>query len=369
MSILLAAAVLFACDPVKNNPPQFETKEKTVLVYMVANNDLSSNAYNNLSDLKKGHIPDNGNILVYFHTPQTSPLLLNVCKDDKGEVIQDTVYRFPSRNSAEPESLTSAMKVVATMFPAEEYGLFLWSHGTGWLPSGRYSKSFGSDNGVEMDIAELAEAIPYKLSFVVFDACLMGSVEVAYELKDSVDYVISSPTEIRDLGFPYSRVMQHIFRSPSDLQAVAKEYYDYYNAFAGQARSASISLVKTSELDGVAQAAAEIFGKYREELAVFNPAYVQRYFRGTRHWFYDLGDYVNLLAPQDAAEFNEAMEKAVIYKAATPKFFDITINPQKFSGLSVYIPSVAEDPQLDAYYASLKWNMDTKLVDLQQEEE
>ena len=76
--------------------------------------------------------------------------------------MQDTAYRFPIRNSAEPETLTSVMSVTRTMFPAREYGMFLWSHGTGWLPEGYYStKSFGSENGVEMDIKDLAKALPY----------------------------------------------------------------------------------------------------------------------------------------------------------------------------------------------------------------
>ena len=149
--IIFAVVVAVACSPVKNDPPQFEHKGKSILVYMVANNDLSGNAVRNLEDMKKGFVPEDDNLLVYYHTRGGSPLLLRLHTAESGAVVQDTVYRFPDRNSAEPESLTSTMKVVQTMFPADEYGLFLWSHGTGWLPQGHYSKSFGSDDGVEID--------------------------------------------------------------------------------------------------------------------------------------------------------------------------------------------------------------------------
>ena len=283
--ILVAFMALLAvsCDPVEGTTPEFPVKEKTVLIYMVGNNNLSSDAVRNLQDLKKGFVPSDDNLLVYYHTPVQSPVLLQLRTDETGAVAQDTVYRFPQRNSATAESLKSAMLVTQTMFPANEYGLFLWSHGTGWLPQGHYSKSFGEENGVEMEIVDMVKAFPYKLSFVVFDACLMGCVEVAYQMKDSVDYVISSPAEIMSTGFPYSKVMKHLFSSPADYIAVAEEYYNYYNSMGGQSRSATISVVKTDALKDVAGAAkvvfengdgtieeVEIFGDYTLPECTFN---------------------------------------------------------------------------------------------------
>lgn len=359
----LAAFVAFSCDPVSTDPPEFVQKDKTVLIYMVANNNLSGNASNNFADLKRGHIPDNGNLLVYMHDTRNKPILLHLQKDGSGAVLQDTVYRFPVRNSATPESLTSALQVTRTMFPAKETGLFLWSHGTGWLPEGYYTKSFGSENGVEMDIPELVDALPYKLSFVVFDACLMGCVEVAYQMKDSVDYVLSSPAEILSSGFPYSRIMQHIFKNETDLQAVAKEYYDSYNSLSGSARSATISLVKTSALKDLAAAAAEVFEKHRGALDTLDASAVQRYYRGSKHWFYDLGDFITRLAgEEDAAPVMRALEEAVVYKAATPNFLEISIDPHKYSGLGTYIPPVPADSVLNAFYMGLDWNKDVKML-------
>ena len=363
--IVIAVVALFSvsCDPVNGIAPEFPVKDKTVLIYMVGNNNLSSNAVTNLSDLKKGYVPTDDNLLVYYHTPDQSPIMLQLRTDETGAVVQDTVYRFPQRNSATAESLKSVLQVTNTMFPANEYGLFLWSHGTGWLPSGHYSKSFGEENGVEMEIVDMVKAIPYKLSFVVFDACLMGCVEVAYQMKDSVDYVISSPAEILSMGFPYSKVMKHLYRTPADYVSVAQEYYDYYNNMSGQSRSATISVVKTSELKNLADETKKVFDKYRDNIANLDFGSVQGYYRYNKYWFFDFGDFIKTIAgEEDAAPVIEALEEAVLYKAATPWFLDIAIDKNKFSGLSTYIPIAPSDPELDAFYAKFDWNKDTGMI-------
>ena len=84
---------------------------------------------------------------------------------------------------------------IIQMYPAQEYRLILWSHGTSWLPAGSSLRSFGEDSGKQMNIPDLAENLPIKFDFILFDACLMGSVEVVYELKEKANFIISSSTE------------------------------------------------------------------------------------------------------------------------------------------------------------------------------
>ncbi len=377
--LLLALIAVFAysCEEVKGEPIEYPIKEKTVLVYMVGNNNLSGTAETNLIDMKRGFIPEEneGNIVAYYHIQNQDPLLLNIYKDETGQVAVDTAYRFPPRNSATATSLKNAMQVTQTMFPANEYGLILWSHGTGWLPEGHYSKtkSFGSeyDNTTssykEINIQDLVKAMAYKTSYVIFDACLMGGIETAYEFKDSTDYLLFSPAEILEQGFPYAKIMQHLFSNPTDLESVAKEFYHYYNSQVGQMKSATVSLVKTSELENVAAAAKTIFDEHREKIATLDMGNIQRYFRRNKHWFYDIEDFMNQLGtPEQAATFKEALEKAVIYKAATPYFIDIHIT--KYSGISTYVPNPA-DEELDPFYQTLKWNKACNMIPEQTENE
>lgn len=373
-SLILLVAVA-SCDPVSQDPVEYPHRQKSVLVYMVANNNLSSNATTNINAMMHGYLPTENNLLVYLHSTDGNPILLKLYRNSSGEATRDTVYRFPARNSADPASLTSALKVCRTMYPADEYGLILWSHGTGWLPEGYYSKtkSFGLDGSNEMDIMDLAAALPYKLDFVVFDACLMGGIEVAYQLKDSVDYVVSSPTEILSYGFPYANIMQHIFKTPSDLESVAEEYFNYYNEMSGSSKSATVALVKTSELEQVAAQARELFSKYGSNGNLGNNSIdtlqIQKYYRNSKHWFYDVNGLMEQIAGNDAANFTKALEKAVIYKAATPNFIGIKINPAKYSGLSTYIPSQKADSTLLNYYTKLRWNQDTGYIQIEEKQE
>ena len=376
---LLASFVLLfsaaSCDPVSQDPPEFTQQQKTLLVYMVANNNLSSFSTSNINAMLEGYLPANDNLLVYLHSTSESPKLLRLYKDNSGKAVKDTVYRFPERNSAAPKSLTSALSVCKTMYPAEEYGLILWSHGTGWLPDQYYNttRSFGRDGTNEMDIMDLAKALPCKLDYIVFDACLMGGIEVAYELKDSVDYIIASPTEILSNGFPYNKIMEHIFKSSTRLEAVANEYFNHYNYMSGSSRSATIALIKTSELEKVAMEAKEIFSQYGHNgnfgNTLVDTTSIQKYYRGTKHWFYDFAGLMEQLAGENAAPLKSALESAVLYKASTPNFLELPIRPNKFSGLSTYIPSPTADPELLEYYTKLRWNQDTGYIQIEEKQQ
>lgn len=406
LSILLVVLLLVtSCNPVNDDPPYRPAKSKTVLLYLAANNNLSQDAFANIAEIERGYLPDKGgdNLIIYAHTAGTSPKLLKVYRGEDGKAVRDTVYRFPATNSATAAALTNAINITTTMFPADENGLVLWSHATGWLPSGYYAlgqfppgakvfglesdsdysspweaypggidpyanmvKSFGADNGKEIEITNLVKALPHKFTFIIFDACFMGGIEAAYELKDSTDYILFSPTEVLASGYNYSTMMDYLFKSPTDLRGMAESVYNYYNAQQGDYKSVTISLVKTSELNAVADAAKTVFDKYKHKIEALDVSAVQPYFRSNKYWFYDLNDFILQLAGRegaaDAAAFKAALERAVIYKAATARFIDIRIDPARFSGISTYIPFHPRNTQLIDFYKTYRWEGFVKMA-------
>lgn len=120
---------------------------------------------------------------------------LHLCRIEYSEYSD--IYPY----SASGEVLHSVIHDAITAFPAMEYGLILWSHGTGWLPEGVFDtlkhgnrskfRSFGFDSGKEMKITELAENLPVKFEFIIFDACLMSNIETLYELRNAANYIIA----------------------------------------------------------------------------------------------------------------------------------------------------------------------------------
>ncbi len=374
---LAMALTLFSCKKAEVEEIVVVKRPKTVLLYMVANNNLSYDAENSISRLQNGYIPaEEGNLLVYKHCAGMDPVLLHIKKGEDGTVVADTAYRFPPRVSATKSALTQALNVTQALFPADSYGLILWSHGTGWIPplaslssaaheqisgSGP-ERTFGLDGKVELEIRDLAQAIPYKLSFMLMDACFMGGIETAYEVKDSVDYYIGSPAEILTESFPYHKIMQHIFKSTPDYAAVCREYYDYYNAKSGSERSATVALMDCSKLAEVAKVAKRVFDQYGESIASLDLSILQPYFRGSNSkYFYDLKDLVDAIADASlSAEFAAALERAVPYKAATPYFIELPI--RRFCGVSTYVPGNPADTKLADYYKQYKWNQATGMI-------
>ena len=374
---LAMALTLFSCKKAETEEIVVVKRPKTVLLYMVANNNLSYDAENSISRLQNGYIPaEEGNLLVYKHCAGMDPVLLHIKKGEEGTVVADTAYRFPPRVSATKSALTQALNVTQALFPADSYGLILWSHGTGWIPPLASSSSaaqeqrsgscpertFGLDGKVELEIRDLAQAIPYKLSFMLMDACFMGGIETAYEVKDSVDYYIGSPAEILTECFPYHKIMQHIFKSTPDYAAVCKEYYDYYNAKTGSVRSATVALMDCSKLAEVAEVAKRVFDQYGERIASLDLSLLQPYFRGSSSkYFYDLKDLVDAIADASlSAEFAAALERAVPYKASTPYFIELPI--RSFCGVSTYVPGNPADIKLADYYKQYKWNQATGMI-------
>lgn len=116
--------------------------------------------------------------------------------------MQQVIATYESRNSVDVSNMKEVVNTAFSEYPAQSYGLVLWSHGEGWLeyqnPKTRW---WGQDTGgkdYRMNLSDLNDVLrntPH-LNFLLFDACFMQSVEVVYELKAHADYIIGSPTEI-----------------------------------------------------------------------------------------------------------------------------------------------------------------------------
>ena len=406
--VALLCLAIISCSKVEPKEVVFEEKDKTVLIYLAANNNLCADAFENINRITNGYVPTDGYLIVYcssvrpsvypgYPVRDTLPFILNIYKDKKGLTQIDTLMSFNVMNSVNKNSLSKILKFTKSVAPAREYGLVLWSHGTGWVPPGYYSanpkstataaslssrtaelwpappggidpyahlvKSFGEEAGEEISIFDLKEALGENhFSFIAMDACLMGGIETAYELRNHCDYYISSAAEILTDSFPYETVVEDMFKG--DYNAVAKDVYDYYAAKSGIYRSVTISTVKTSELESVASAAKAVFDNYRDNIADLNMTKIQRYFRYNKHWFYDLNDFVQNLATgtPEAENFSTALNRAVTAKYTTGLMIDLYIDVNKFSGLSSYIDKPA-DTELESYYSRYEWNRDTGMIE------
>ena len=395
---------------------------KVLLLYSAGFNSLSEYLKDDINDLKQGWLPGNSKrddiLLVYAHHSKSrgvysipmEPHLIRIFSQDDGTVVCDTLVTYDKNTvSSSSLQLNAVLREVKSRFPAGSYGMIFSSHATGYLPAGYYSnpqgymfaglssrsldkipspvpyiepeydpslpmvKSIGQDQvgtsgkylSYEIELADFADAIPMQMDYILFDACLMGGVEVAYELKGKCGKVGFSQAEVLAEGLDYKTLTNHLLKEKkADPQGVCEDYFKQYESQSGVYQSATISLIDCKKMDALAEVCRELFSswKYKDILKTMDPDKVQRFYRFDKHWFYDLASIL-IEADIDAEELgrlSSALDECVLYKAHTPEFmceFEIEI----FSGLSMYLPSVGST-ELDKYYKTLLWNQDTGLV-------
>lgn len=131
--------------------PVEESAQHMVLFYIAANNDLKYDALESFRKIQQGYIFNpSQRILIYLKTESNSSYLLTI--DDHGV---DTLKSYTDENSSDPKFLKKVILDSREIFDTETWGLVMWSHATSWKPKSK-TKSFGQDEGLEMDIKDLA---------------------------------------------------------------------------------------------------------------------------------------------------------------------------------------------------------------------
>jgi hypothetical protein len=332
-------------------------RTRTIIAYMAADNNLFADALADIEEMKQGFSEKNVNLIVFADLLGEAPCLLQI---EQGKEIY--LKSYPELNSATPVVLAEIIQEVIGLYPAPEYGLILWSHGTSWMPAESKLRSFGKDSGKEMNISDLVESLPAKFDFILFDACLMGAVEVAYELKDKAEYIIASSTETIYEGFPYDKIIPELLETRIDFQTIAQHFFNYYNTMQGAYRSATVTVIDTRELPRLAVETNRIISE-NEPDTLFERTLVQRLDIYEERYTFDFADFIKKTFPgADKKAFLEQLNRTVLYKNATPMFLsEYEINT--YCGLSCYIPHPGR-PDLNTYYRTLKWHSDAGISKL-----
>lgn len=350
-----------------NDVPDPVAPTRTVLIYMAADNDLSYYSYKNIESIVQGTSAsalNGGNLLIYVDAKNAAPQLLQIKVKSDGKIQKLSVKDYPEQNSADPSVMREVFDKVIADYPADSYGLVLWSHGTAWLPYNvkPMLRSFGQDESNWMEIDELEEALPdHVFDFIMFDACYMASTEVAYALRDKADYILASPTEVLGEGFPYKLIIGNFFTETAGLQQIAETFYNYYNQKEKIIeQSASVSLIATEQLDNLAAICREIVIGKENAIATLPIQELQQleYLGYTYHALYDFDDFISRLATETQyTNYLSILNKVVLYKQTTPNAtysYGRQLFINKFSGLSIYVPQNGL-ATLNDWYKGMEW--------------
>lgn len=228
-------------------------------------------------------------------------------------------------NMGSPETLAMFMRYSCENFPSDHYALILWNHGGGAI-GGVCNDMFSSD---VLSMEEMATAFrnsPFakdqKLSWIGFDACMMGSAEVATIMAPYAEYMIASEEFEPDIGWDYAFLRDLSAAEPPS--EVGKRIADLYIAACARRDTTAnytMSCVDLSQIDMV----AENLDEYMQSVTVGpeNFAAISRVRRGLLSFgrneespdsdydLIDLGGMVEGLSTDRNKNQQDLLEKAI----------------------------------------------------------
>lgn len=365
--------------------------DRTVLAYIAAENSLSYGAFHqqDIDEMLQaaGDIPTNSRLLIYLDDT-SNPRILSIEQQSGRRPTSRVVYEYSEeQNSGDVETLRTVMEWVYDNYPSSTYGLIFWSHGDAWLPAKAIpqrsicidnERNNYSNSGSKMDIADVADVLAGFpcFEFIMFDACFMQAVEVAYELRNVARYVIASPAEIPNPGAPYERMVKPFFSVPFDGAEVVEQYYRMYNDsvmpvydYGSDRYGVSLSVINCTHLDALANATAGMITKYVSRDEATDLKGVQRYYplsSKSRPEFYDMNGYMQRLITDEAdyVRWKSVFDLAVPYARSTAWWYSNDAYTQhvdldNYGGVSCYVPqdrSIYDG--LNEKFRATSWYMD-----------
>lgn len=392
----LLVIVLAACS--NEIPEQQPAKRsgRTVLAYLISNNkagSLDTYLRDNVIDMYTalGNMKESCTLLVFYRpytgdAPLSKPTLMSFYADGRGNInnvaaltgseltfdavcriAQKKEYTMNSQIATDPAVMEEVFTDMQTVAPSDSYGLILGSHASGWMKGTSVpTKAFGDDDGYNIDIPDLADVLKNsfseKLDFVLFDACMMGTAEVGYELRETTSYCIASVMETPVYGFPYNQILPYLYSENVDYSAVCHEFISFNKT---KDAWGTCAVMDCSQMENLASAVKAKLSEWQDALSSVSMQNVQQYGVNSYKYFsYDVLDFFRELGGKSGVaetDLNEAiasiqtvLNEAVIAKECipNPSNSSFRVDETRFCGIGMYIPKEVNDYVPD----NISWN-------------
>jgi len=284
-SLVFIFTVFSGCSMDKNTETQGQPtgRKWTFVIYMAADNDLESAAISNFNELEAvryGGAPVSILVLLdrspYYDMTNgnwTDTRLYEIKPNPSGlsSIIYSPRLDCPdlglSKNSetelntADPLVLSRLIDFAKRAYPAENYALIMWGHGTGWrsgINTGTHNyplKAVAIDDthGQYMSLSSFGRAIAGKgLSLIGFDTCYGAILEVAYQIRGEASLLVGSEGEILSSGWNYTDLFNSFLQNPNlSINDLGNSIQRQYSQRYGGLSSATISQVQLSQIDNL----------------------------------------------------------------------------------------------------------------------
>ncbi len=201
--------ILGACSQNTDSPKE-EDVSYTLMIYMCGSDLESVRGYasGNIADMLSADIPQGANILIQtggsrVWRDERIPDSKSARFELQGNELKKHGETFDA-DMGDAETLSEFISFCKTNFPAREYSLILWDHGTGSNDGICYDELYKDSY---LSLSEISDAVSkggVPFEFIGFDACLMATYDAVIMLKDYADYLIASQELEPGSGWNYS---------------------------------------------------------------------------------------------------------------------------------------------------------------------
>ena len=371
--------------------------KQTILVYYpwtgsTTSSGLKQYLANNIDSICQGIVAKKGlsdsRVMVFFSEKYNKSILYDLQYDAASKTVNRVPVKTYEDNSyCTAEGFANLLNEVKQNAEALNYALIIGVHGSGWTyaedwenypnyarpgfgstatagkPSNAFSgiqfgsdpdhpvtRFFGSVNSKShaMDIPTLAEGIRQsglKMQYILFDACYMGNVETAYELKDVTNYLVASSSEIMAKGIPYRSMWSYLNGTTPNYSSLVNGIVNFYKN--SNSPYCNMAAIDCRQLDELANVMKEINQKYTLDTTIPLDS-IQPLDGFLPHLTYDMAVYVDSLRPNGylKEQFSNQLKKTVKAAAHTDcaytalrQYPEVTIKIKNYCGLSISDPS------------------------------
>lgn len=369
--LFVTFSLLFLCCCHKHQDNEPSLARQTVLVYIAGDNSLDSYVMSDVREMMEASksLPDDCHLVLFIDKIGSMPYFMTV---ENGDTVRRETCSTELRTSSS-ETLRMALQWAMSHYAARQYGLVLWGHADGWIiksstANSRPRRAYGEDTdnytnknpGTWMNIPDMARAIESfqapegsqkPLRFIFADCCCFQSVESAYELRNTADYIIASAAEIPGVGAPYDTVLPVLFSEGDDF---CHKAVDAYYEQVSYGYHEPMSVVLTSEMENLADATATVLHNSLQPMSESGYPDVDGLIYYFEQTLFDMNDFIKKHAsPDNYTEWRRVFDKAVPYSTVTPvwlanfipyldsrntEFRDFSVTEERYGGVSMFVP-------------------------------
>jgi probable HAF family extracellular repeat protein len=344
-----------------------EEKAWTLMFYLAGDNDLAHTYPPILNQLERAADNPNVNVIVLWDGSEIGDsAYIEIQHDDDLNNLADytegeNYWDQGELDTSDPATLTNFVSWAMSNYPARHYALFLTDHGTG-LGGGLFDDTSGYYmflDDIQQALLDTPTLVGQPLDILYMDMCLMGMVEVAYEMRDYADYMVASQHVQWASSQPYFNYVDGIAADTTPATLAVHFASAYTVAVAPDGLAYTISAVDMSRLDDVVAATDALAQALQTNMETIAFALadvaeqVQRYDMNDDHVIDTDDSYADLthlaqLVEQEMADYPEIVAEAQALQAAIASYViaeahdsSDNVDLENSHGVAIFFPTNA----------------------------